>query len=137
MKIKLATLTLSVFLVFGFVSPSFAGSGTDGVVTVTWKDIKKSKAKNCYKQKINFTRNIYFADENGFIVDFTLYNNEDEEVAGTSQGFATNNPKTSNSLQFCDPPSSGPYYLNIQWLHIPKSGPLQTGEFDIPYKFKK
>ena len=137
MKKRNAILLITALLVFLPLNPSFAGSGSDGVVTATWKDIKKSKAKNCTRQKINFTHDPNLNVGAHMMVRFFLYDNEDVEVLSGAQIFSKNNPKTSSALQFCESPGKGPYYLNIQWNHYGDNGRPVTGEFDIPYKFKR
>ena len=112
------------------VSPSFAGSGTDGVFEVSWKDWKKSKAKNCAKQKINITllQPISYAT-----AELKLYNGDDEEVA-SSFVIINGTSKRSGFFQFCYSPGTGPYYINVQGrLGLPGT----NTEFEIPYKFKK
>ena len=145
MKNKLATLTMSVFLVFGFASPSFAGSGSDGNIEVSWKDIKKSKAKNCYVQRVYFSTNIVlgpgqFGDENIFI-NAIIYNNDDESITYSAIGIINiNQQKKSSIFRFCKPLGPKPYYVHINYALLnPASEERRriNGEFDIPYKFKK
>jgi|LakMenE01Jun11ns_1017448.scaffolds.fasta_scaffold8687645_1 hypothetical protein len=110
--------------------PANAGSGSDGILEVSWKDWKKSKAKNCARQKINVTllQPISYAT-----AELKLYNGDDEEVA-SSFVIINGTTKRSGFFQFCSSPGAGPYYINVQGrLGIPGT----NTEFDIPYKFKK
>jgi hypothetical protein len=110
------------------VSPSFAGSGSDGFVTVSWKDWKKSKAKRCAEQKVTVTL-ARPSDLVSFMI--TLYNNDDQVIADSLIIF-DGNTKKSGTFLFCDSLGPGPYYVNVEyWTGLPGDG------FDIPYKFKK
>lgn len=140
MKNKLATLTLSVLFVFGFASPSFAGSGTDGVIEVSWKDIKKSKAKNCYVQRVYFSTDRVQVGEEFFFINAIIYNNDDEAITYSAIGIINQNQqKKSGIFRFCKPLGPKPYYVHVSYglNNMASAGPRPEGEFDIPYKFKK
>ena len=120
------------------VSPSFAGSGTDGVFEVRWKDWKKSKAKGCSRQKITIKllENVdWSVPYRNASVDITLYNDDDEEIASAHSLWDKSSTSTGK-LMFCDNLGPKPYYMNIKWTISPLSQ-LRKGEFEIPYKFKK
>lgn len=150
MKNRLATLTLSVFLVFGFVSPSFAGSGTDGNLQITWVDKKKSYFKGCnkVKVKIDLVRPFEIVDDRStlrlaYIVgDITLYNSEDDDLGNMSYMISAPSKSTNLKLQLCNalrPIGKGPYYLEVNWDYqtYGKMGPGDRNTFEIPFKFKK
>ena len=123
------------------VSPSFAGSGTDGVIEVSWKDWKKNKAKNSARQKITFKHNPAFSWEGyGYLsVDAYLYNGDDEEISMTMGSFSPGNLKTTSFFQFCNNPGPKPYYEEIKWQTGFNLNPFgsKSGQFEVPSKFKK
>jgi hypothetical protein len=135
-KSSIATL-LSVL--FSLASqPAIAGSGSDGVFEVSWKDWKKSKAKNCARQKITVTliENVDWAvPYRSAVADVRLFNNDDEEIANTFVIW-DHSAKSSGAFQYCKKPGPGPYYVNVKWQITPLSQ-LRKGEFEIPFKFKK
>jgi hypothetical protein len=138
MKNKLATLTLSVFLVFGFVSPSYAGGGTDGVIEVKWTDIKKNQAKKCKKQKIKITANSSIdlskpmSTVSALVV---IYDKKKKEVSSVWP-FSDKND-FSTHFQFCTPIGQGPYTVEVEWKVQELFLVKQQGSFVVPYKFKK
>ncbi len=114
--------------------PANAGSGSDGNVEVTWKDWKKSKAKNCARQKMTVT---ILQPINYATVDLKLFNGDDEEVSFVPRLIFNGTTKRSGTFQFCErynKVGSGPYYVNVSSSF---GIPGKQIEFDIPYKFKK
>lgn len=138
---KFSRVVLSLFIATALLiqsaSLSHAGGGSDGVVELTWKNWPKDMAKKCNKQKfiVRGPSNIDWSDPlGGMFVQVYLYNSNDQVIA--ERIVLSKRPDTSGLLQFCDPLGRGPYYIDVEW-NIGRSSNLQSGEFSIPYKFKK
>lgn len=139
-KRKFFTIFLSLFLLLGINTPSFAGSGTDGIIEVTWKDINKSKAKNCYVQRVYFSTNMVLIGEEFIFINAIIYNNDDEAITYSAIGIIKQNQQKKSAIfRFCKPLGPKPYYVHMSYtLNNPTSQERNIdGEFDIPYKFKK
>ena len=133
---RLTIALLAGLMTFLPVESSFAGSGSNEIVTVSWKDWKKSKAKGCARQKITVT----LAQPTAFhSVKLSFYNDDDEELTTGGVIFENSGPsaKLSTNFQFCDPLGPGPYYVTVSNGYAPSWGLRAQYEFDIPYKFKK
>lgn len=150
MKNKLATLTLSVLLVFGFANPSFAGSGSDGNIEITWTDKSKKQFKSCsnLKLKVSLIKPFdipgpRYMNVPGFLAGvYILYNSEDDEVASIHFTFDSSIKKRNYQLQICERNiGKGPYYAEINWKYkILKEGSgiyQEENTFEVPFKFKK
>jgi hypothetical protein len=150
MKNKLAALTLSVFLIFGFASPSFAGSGTDGNIEITWTDQSKKKFKSCsnLKLKVSLIKPFdipgpRYMNLGAYLSgDFRLYNSEDDEIASKLFMFDSTLKKKNFPMQICGSKiGKGPYYAEINWSYnIFKEGSgsyKEENTFETPFKFKK
>jgi hypothetical protein len=146
---KILVVLIAGLMTIGSVSPSFAGSGTDGVIEISWKDLTKSKAKKCgLRQKITFNQNPSFswAGFNRLRVTANWYNGDDERIGFAAANFSEGNLKTSDSMILsggCSDskfPGPGPYYFEVKWEtgYGPGARDLpKTGQFEVPYKFKK
>ncbi len=133
---RLTIALLAGLMTFLPVGPSFAGSGSNEHLTVSWKDWKKSKAKGCARQKITVT---LAQPTERASVNLSFYNGDDEELTRGKVIFKNSGPsaKLSTNFQFCDPLGPGPYYVTVSNGYTPSWGLQAQYEFDIPYKFKK